>query len=103
MTIHDFEVRIDYLCWQKKWKKHDLAKAMGVSPSVLSRMINGNPNFNTIVKIADALGVPTKDLFTCEYDKVDGFISIQGIPHHFSSYQDLSSLLETRGMTIVKL
>ncbi len=39
-----------------------VADKMGVAPSTLSTAINNNPTIETLAKIADALGVPLREI-----------------------------------------
>lgn len=71
----------------------ELAKAMEISAPSLTHALKGNPQLDTIQKIADALNVPISRLFYDE-SKVEGYISISGEFHHFQS--------EEEAMTIIK-
>lgn len=42
----------------------ELSKALNVTPVGLNKIINGNPTVETLEKIADALEVDVRDLFT---------------------------------------
>ena len=42
----------------------DVARAMGISPVALSRLLHrGRPDYDTLERLADALGVDIPDLF----------------------------------------
>ena len=58
MTIGD---RIKYLCKQNVITQKQLADMTGITEASISRYVNGSrePRANSIVKLADALGVTT--------------------------------------------
>jgi transcriptional regulator with XRE-family HTH domain len=57
-------LRIKEILKEKGQTQKDLAQRMGVAEISLSRSINGNPNLDTLQKIADALEVEISELFT---------------------------------------
>ena len=65
---------------------------MGVDPAALTRALGGNARFDTIQKIATALGVSMKTLFE-PLDDVEGFIRIRGKVYQFNSRQELDNIL----------
>jgi len=70
----------------------DLAADMGIDPASLTRALNGNARFDTIEKIANALGVSMKSLFE-PMDDVEGFIRIGERVYQFNSRTELNQLL----------
>lgn len=98
--IRDFADRVDYFCWRKRWRRNDLASRMYVSPSVLSRMLTGNPSLDSINKIADALQIPVAELFDNAPNEIEGYITIKDKTYQFKSYEELASALQTTGKTI---
>ena len=56
-------LRIKEIMKEKGQTQKDLAQRMGVAEISLSRSINGNPNLETLQKIADALEVDISELF----------------------------------------
>jgi len=75
----------------------ELAKAMGIDPSSLSRMLSGNPKLSTIANIAKALQVPIAELFKGESvpplsSGVDGYVLIDGRIEHITSKDDMLRL-----------
>ena len=58
MTIGD---RIKHLCKQKGITQKQLAELTGITEASISRTVNGGrePRANSILKLADALGVTT--------------------------------------------
>lgn len=59
-------LRIKEILKEKGQTQKDLAQKMGVAEISLSRSINGNPNLETLQKIADALEVEISELFTAK-------------------------------------
>ena len=80
------------ICKEQGKQLKDLATDMGIDPASLTRALNGNARFNTIEKIANALGVSMKSLFE-PLDDVEGFIRIHSKVYQFNSKQELLSLL----------
>ena len=75
----------------------ELAKAMGIDPSSLSRMLSGNPKLSTIANIAKALQVPIAELFKGESvpplsSGIDGYVLIDGRIEHITSKDDMLRL-----------
>lgn len=58
--------RIRWLLKERGMTLCDLASKIGTTQTSISRMLseNGNPTYETLVKIAEALGVEIQDLFT---------------------------------------
>lgn len=101
MTIENLKNNVSFLCRKKGIKRNDLAKRMDVAPSVLSRMLNGNPSFDSINKIAEALQVPLAEIFSDRpYDEVEGYITIKGKTYQFKSYTELNDALQVDGKSI---
>lgn len=64
LIINNFMgLRIKEILKEKGQTQKDLAQRMGVAEISLSRSINGNPNLETLQKIADALEVDISELF----------------------------------------
>lgn len=57
-------LRVKQILKEKGWTQKDLAQKMGVAEISLSRSINGNPNLDTLDKIAKALEIEVYELFT---------------------------------------
>ena len=72
----------------------ELAKAMGITAPSLTHALKGNPQLDTIEKIAKALNVPVSRLFTDSMD-MDGYISVKGQIVHFQSLEELQSVIDT--------
>ena len=70
----------------------ELAGKMEVDPAALNRALSGNCRFDTMQKMATALGVSLKSLFE-PLDDVEGFIRIHGKVYKFNSRCELNELL----------
>ena len=55
-------LRVKDVCKSKGVSVTDLAARMGIAQESLSRAINGNPTFQTLERIAGALGVSVSEL-----------------------------------------
>ena len=80
------------ICKEKKIQMKELAGKMGVDPAALTRALNGNCRYDTMQKMATALGVSLKSLFE-PLDDVEGFIRIRGKVYQFNSKGELERLL----------
>ena len=80
------------LCKEQGKQLKDLAADMGIDPASLTRALNGNARFDTIEKIANALGVSMKSLFE-PMDDVEGFIRIGERVYQFNNRNELNNLL----------
>lgn len=56
-------MRIKELIKEKGYTQKEFAKKIGMSPVGLSQIVNGNPSYTTMVKIAQALDVEVWELF----------------------------------------
>ena len=81
------------ICKEQGKQMKDLAADMGIDPASLTRALNGNARYDTIEKIANALGVSMKSLFE-PLDDVEGYIRIGDKIYQFNSRQELNSILE---------
>ena len=82
------------ICKAQGKQMKDLAADMGIDPASLTRALNGNARFDTVQKIATALGVSMKSLFE-PLDDVEGFIRICGKVYQFNSREEINDLLQT--------
>jgi len=80
------------ICKAQGKQMKDLAADMGIDPASLTRALNGNARFDTVQKIATALGVSIKSLFE-PLDDVEGFIRIRDKVYQFNSRFELNELL----------
>lgn len=97
MNIQQFERNVEKLCKQKKITKGELAEKMNVKFASLSRALKGNPQFDTIIKIAEALQVPAAALFE-EDHSIDGYVSVDGNLLHIHSLEELAAAIEEKSI-----
>lgn len=82
------------ICKERGKQMKDLAADMDIDPASLTRALNGNARYDTIYKIANALGVSMKSLFE-PLDDVEGYIRIKGKVYQFNSRSELEQILGT--------
>lgn len=82
------------ICKERGKQMKDLAADMDIDPASLTRALNGNARYDTIDKIANALGVSMKSLFE-PLDDVEGYIRIKGKVYQFNSRSELEQILGT--------
>lgn len=80
------------ICKEHGIQLKDLAGKMGIDPASLTRALNGNARFDTIERIASALGVSMKSLF--DDSEVEGFIKIKGDIYQFYSITELYQICD---------
>ena len=82
------------LCKEQNKQLKDLAADMGIDPASLNRAMYGNARLDTIEKIATALGVSIKSLFTVSNDdEVEGYIKVRGKIYQFYNREELDKIL----------
>lgn len=99
MDIDLFSNNVRQLCQAKEMTLNALADKMGVNPASVSRALKGNPQLDTIIKIAEALNVPVRDLFE-ERGNIEGYALVNGKPIRFNSIKELESALNQKKMKI---
>lgn len=83
------------LCKEQNKQLKDLAADMGIDPASLNRAMYGNARLDTIEKIATALGVSIKSLFTVSNDdEVEGYIKVRGKIYQSYNRAELNKILE---------
>lgn len=89
-------IRVKEILKEKGKTQIDLAEKLGMSPVGLSKLINGNPTLETLQKLANALDVEVKDLFTSSEGSSEpsGFIEYLGVIHKITSMEDLKNLID---------
>lgn len=80
------------ICKERKIQMKELAGKMDVDPAALTRALSGNCRYDTMQKMANALGVSLKSLFE-PTDDVEGFIRIRDKVYQFNSRRELDALL----------
>lgn len=81
------------ICKERKITMKELAGKMDVDPAALTRALSGNCRYDTMQKMATALGVSLKSLFE-PLDDVEGFIRIGDKIYQFNSRFELEKLLQ---------
>lgn len=80
------------ICKEQGLQLKVLAARMGVDPAALTRALNGNCRYDTMQKMANALGVSLKSLHEPLND-VEGFIRIGEKVYQFNNIDELNKLL----------
>ncbi|MDY3513709.1 helix-turn-helix transcriptional regulator [Riemerella anatipestifer] len=57
-------LRIKEILKEKGITQTEFAGTLGISQVGLNKLINGNPSLSSLEKIANALNIPVRDLFT---------------------------------------
>ena len=91
-TIDTIRDNVLFLCREQGITQRKLAKKLNMQEAALSRALSGNPQLNTIEKIAAALDVPVRALFN-DLKVVEGFISINGKIRRFHNRTELLTLV----------
>ena len=91
-TIDTIRTNVSFLCREQGLTQRKLAKKLGMQEAALSRALSGNPQLNTIERIAAALGVPVRALFN-DLQTVEGYISINGRLRRFHTKEELFTML----------
>lgn len=89
-------IRVKEILKEKGKTQIELAEKLGMSPVGLSKLINGNPTLETMQKLADALDVQVRDLFSIKEgtDGPFGFIEYNGVITKITSMEDLKDLID---------
>ena len=88
------DLRIKDICREQGIMLKDLAKQLGLTEVGLSKSINGNPTIGRLEEIANALGVPVKELFDKSSDEVVGAVRIGKDTHVINSKDDIKKLAD---------
>ena len=83
------------ICKERKIQMKELAGKMDVDPAALTRALSGNCRYDTMQKMATALGVSLKSLFE-PIDDIEGFIRIGEQVYQFNSREELDRLLNKK-------
>lgn len=76
-----------------------VAEKMGINRVTLTNMISGNPTYNTMSRVAEAIGCSVVDFFSDERtddDKTDfaAFIRYKGIHYTADSLEEFNTIVE---------
>jgi len=81
-------LRIKEVIKEKGYSVTSLAEKMGMQQVSLSRIINGNPKFETLLKIAMALDVDVRDLFNPTKTNQNPKDEVQSIINQLENLKD---------------
>ncbi len=89
------ELKVKEIAKQKGKQLKEIAKEMGITPESLTRTIHGNPQLDTLVKLANALNVEVVELFHRKEEKnnVSGYIEYNNKITKVSSLNDLKDFI----------
>jgi transcriptional regulator with XRE-family HTH domain len=80
---------------------NDLARAVGVHPMTISRIVSGSsfPSGDLLYKISKELDIDIRELFykTKETEELNGFIEYRGEVYKIKSTEDLNRLSQQIG------
>ncbi len=89
------ELRIKEVCKEKGVQLKEVAEKMGIAPESLSRIIKGNPQIETLEKVALALEVDITDLFYKSNSTiVTGYLEYKNEIKKINNLSDLKKLIE---------
>lgn len=88
----DVALNVKEICRRKGWQLKKLADIVGTTQSSASHAVNGNPTLETIVKVANALGVSPARLLRRRTD-ITGYVTIDGQHHKFESISELADIV----------
>ena len=74
-----------------------LADVIGITRANMSNIVNGksNPKMDTLVKIAEALGVSVVELFSpVEKTDILGIIRVKDVYHEVKSIEEIEKLVQ---------
>lgn len=102
ICIYDYnifmELKVKDLIKQKGMTMQQFAEMLGVTRDTLTRNINGNPTLETLIRIANALGVDITELFVnnTSDSEVNGYVKVKEILYEVHSFEDLEKLLKLK-------
>ena len=76
---------------EKGLQHRDVARLMGCDAASFSRMLSGNPRFDSILKIAEALSVSPKTLFEEDFG-IEGLVRYKRKTFFFNSRDEFESI-----------
>lgn len=76
-----------------------VAEKMGINRVTLTNMVSGNPTYNTMVRVAEAIGCSVVDFFADEREdekKTDfaAFIRFKGIHYTADNLEEFNNIVE---------
>jgi transcriptional regulator with XRE-family HTH domain len=103
------EFRVKEILKEKGIKMKELAVEIGITPESLTRALQGNPQYLTLKKIANYLGVPVKDLFRDENvtkttnNNIKGCVFVNEQMFSFNSRTELEDFLFNGAYGVVNI
>ena len=96
-VVIEGELRVKEILKERGIKMYQLAEMIGITPESLTRALMRNPQFSTLKAIADALGVPVRELFSTQRDEpntVRGTVVIGTFVYDINGIGSLNAALE---------
>ena len=96
-VVIEGELRVKEILKERGIKMYQLAEMIGITPESLTRALMRNPQFSTLKAIADALGVPVRELFCtqrAEPNIVRGTVVIGTFVYDVKDISSLNAALE---------
>jgi len=87
------KLRIKEIAKNKGIQLKDVAQKMGIAQESLTRAINGNPQLETLEKIANALEVDITELFPVPVHSIKGFFEVDGVVHKINNKSQLLDII----------
>ena len=88
----DLALNVKEICRRKGWQLKELADIVGTTQAAVSHAVNGNPTLETVIKIANALGVSPTRLLQRKTD-ITGYVTIEGHHLKFESISELADIV----------
>lgn len=96
-VVIEGELRVKEILKERGIKMYQLAEMIGITPESLTRALMRNPQFSTLKAIADALGVPVRELFSTQKQEpniVRGTVVIGAFVYDVKDISSLNAALE---------
>ena len=96
-VVIEGELRVKEMLKERGIKMYQLAEMIGITPESVTRALMRNPQFSTLKAIADALGVPVRELFStqrAEPNIVRGTVVIGTFVYDINGIGSLNAALE---------
>ena len=96
-VVIEGELRVKEILKERGIKMYQLAEMIGITPESLTRALMRNPQFSTLKAIADALGVPVRELFSIQKQEpniVRGTVVIGTFVYDVKDISSLNAALE---------
>lgn len=87
------KLRIKEIAKNKGIQLKDVAEKMKIAQESLTRAIHGNPQLDTLEKIANALEVQITELFPLPPHSIKGYLEIDGVVHKIDNKSQLENII----------